>query len=511
MPDDHDFLPPDDHNDDETPRFLNDSELESDGFSPRFPDSDLQKSSHPESDSDNSQPWTGDSAHDAPPEDSPSLHVNPPQGMHLEDPESPQNETSDSIFRSTPLDDEPRFVEPHDDLPFAISFESYDRSAQSGEVRRFVEKADQDKTTHPEDAYASDAKIFEAAENQDINPLEEDIQYFLDSTGGSSWSGIDPETIGDTETFEIEDHTPPIQPRRTVPPAPEEQSTFVNPAMARVAAARPRQSRQEPGEIWLGIRTILIVMAAALAVSFIFNYWTPESFLSDEFVANLQVVSSTQGPPTAVPSPLPTFASVQKVGIITGHSGPPLNPAFTVDPGAVCDENFDGVPELTELDINRTISLGVANLLVEAGYEVEMLNEWDPRLTNYRASALVSIHTNTCENLGFGASGFNVKANERSPLIDRDNKLVDCVVADYANSTGLARHFGSPPDLADYHAFREVSVDTPTVIIELGFMFADRAVLTQQPEAMARGIFQGIDCFLKPGQVIPAAATLPAS
>jgi len=288
------------------------------------------------------------------------------------------------------------------------------------------------------------------------------------------------------------------RPHPIPPPAPEDQSAFVNPAMARLAAARPARQPREPAEWWVALRTIIIVLLTALIVAFIFSYWTPESFFSDEFIANLQVVNSTQGPPTAVPSPLPTFASVQTIGIITGHSGPPLDPNFSVDPGAICDENGDGIPELTELEINTAVALRVANLLIEAGYQVEMLNEWDARLENYRAATLISIHTNTCEQLGFGATGFNVQAYERSPLYERDNLLAECIVAEYANQTGLARHFGSPPDLVDYHVFRKVSLDTPTVIIELGFMFADRPVLTQQPDAMAQGIYQGVRCFLRP-------------
>jgi N-acetylmuramoyl-L-alanine amidase len=286
-------------------------------------------------------------------------------------------------------------------------------------------------------------------------------------------------------------------PRWTAPP-PQSQSAFVNPALARVAAARPRPAGQrEPGEFWLGLRTMVIVMSAALVVSFIFSYWTPNSFLPEDFVANLQEVSSTQGPPTFVPSPLPTFSQVKKIGIINGHSGPPLNPAFTEDPGAICDENGDGIPELRELDINTSVAYRVANLLVADGYEVEILNEWDARIQGYRADALISIHTNTCENLGFGANGFNMTAYERSPMIDRDNILVDCLVSTYTQATGLPRHFGSPPDLVDYHAFRKVSVDTPTVIIELGFMFADRQILVERPDDMAGGIFRGIDCFFQ--------------
>jgi N-acetylmuramoyl-L-alanine amidase len=153
----------------------------------------------------------------------------------------------------------------------------------------------------------------------------------------------------------------------------------------------------------------------------------------------------------------------------------------------------------------------VADLLIQAGYVVEMLNEWDARLQDYRANTLISIHTNTCENLGFGANGFNVSAWERSPMVDRDNQLVDCMVNSYAQWTGLPRHFGSPPDLVDYHAFRKVSVDTPTVIVELGFMFADRQLLTERPDDMARGLFEGLLCFLDPQAVPAASSTAPAS
>lgn len=339
-----------------------------------------------------------------------------------------------------------------------------------------------------------DPAIFEdelLLEAEDIDDLYEDDDSFnVDSS------------------FEAEEEPPLGMP--PPPPAPEIQSTFVNPALARIAAAR-RRSTAEPSELWLGVRAVVIVVLAALIVAFIFSYWTPESFLSAEFIANLQEVSSTQGPPTAVPSPLPTFSSVQKIGIITGHSGPPLNPAFTEDPGAICDENGDGIPELRELDINTSVSYRVADLLIQEGFLVEMLNEWDPRLDGYRADTLISIHTNTCENLGFGANGFNVSAWERSPMVDRDNRLVDCMVNYYTQWTALPRHYGSPPDLVDYHAFRQVSIDTPTVIVELGFMFADRQLLTERPNDMAQGLFEGILCFLSPQDLPPQTPTAPPS
>lgn len=313
------------------------------------------------------------------------------------------------------------------------------------------------------------------------SPYDEDIQDFLSRTG----------QIDEAERIL---GTPPE------PPPPEDQSAFVNPVMSRVKARQRSRGQNDPSEIWLGLRTLGIVTFAAVIIAFIFSYWTPNSFLPESFVANLQNVSSTQGPPTLVPSPLPTFAQVDKIGIITGHAGPPLDSRFSVDPGAICDDNGDGTPELTELEINQSVAQRVATSLVQRGYEVELLNEWDARIDNYRASTLISIHTNTCQQFAEGgATGFNVKASERqTAFIERDKLLVDCIVARYSNATGLARHFGSPPDLVDYHVFRKVSVDTPTVIIELGFMFADRAILTGQPDAMASGIVDGLECFLNP-------------
>lgn len=310
----------------------------------------------------------------------------------------------------------------------------------------------------------------------------------------------------------VEEENPPESSRR-VPigtgeyskaPSPEVQSGFVNPALARIAAARPRQPAREASEWWLGFRTIVIVIFAALVSSFIYNYWTPDSFLSDEFVENLQSVSSTQGPPTLIPSPIPTFANVKKVGVIIGHSGPSIDPNFQIDPGAVCDDNNDGTPEVTELAINTAVGQRVVSLLVEEGYAVEVLNEWDARLQSYRADVLVSIHSNTCFDFQApGATGYNVEGNDTNPLIaDRDAKLAECVATTYAAATGLPRHHGRPPDLIDYHAFHEVSIDTAMVIVELGFLRENRQTLVERPDDMARGIVEGIKCFLEPDSFV---------
>ena len=52
--------------------------------------------------------------------------------------------------------------------------------------------------------------------------------------------------------------------------------------------------------------------------------------------------------------------------------------------------------------------------------------------------------------------------------------------------------------MLDYHTFDEVAIDTPTAIIEIGFMRNDRAFLTEQQDLIAQGIVNGIRCFLLP-------------
>lgn len=256
---------------------------------------------------------------------------------------------------------------------------------------------------------------------------------------------------------------------------------------------------------WQTIRTLGLTFLAALLIATIFSYWTPEDeFLSERFLADMQMVYTTRVPAaTFIATPIPTEPPIPRIGIIAGHSGPPQDPSFIVDPGAVCDDNNDNVPELTELEINTDVAQKVVTYLRTQGYQVDLLEEFDPRLTQYRADMLLSIHTNDCRNYGFGATGYNVAgaAARRGQAIDE--RLVNCVIEEYGKVTGLPRHFGVTEDMTSYHNFREVSVDTPVAIIEIAFMFADRQMVTFQRDLIAQGIIAGVLCFMQP-------ATIPA-
>lgn len=248
---------------------------------------------------------------------------------------------------------------------------------------------------------------------------------------------------------------------------------------------------------WALLKATGLTSIAAILVATIFSYWTPEDITPTNFRAQLQVARVTDQALIPIASPIPVEAETPKIGIIAGHSGPPQDTSFEEDPGAICDENNDGIPELTELEINVAVARAVGTQLVNMGFEVEILEEFDPRLDNYRADALVSIHTNDCQNYGFGATGYNV-AGPVSRLSPRafDQDLVRCLINEYGIATGLERHTGLTEDMTFYHTFGEISDDTPVAIIEIGFMFADRQILTQGQDTISTGIANGIGCFV---------------
>jgi N-acetylmuramoyl-L-alanine amidase len=187
-------------------------------------------------------------------------------------------------------------------------------------------------------------------------------------------------------------------------------------------------------------------------------------------------------PPSITPSPAPPH-----VGIVAGHLGN--------DTGAIC---ADG---LREVDINFDVAKRVVNLLKARDYQVDLLEEFDSRLRDYRADALVSIHADSCEEITNAtppASGFKVARVANSMVPEAEDRLVACLKKRYQAETGMYFHANSiTDDMSHYHTFYEINGHTPGVIIETGFMFADRKILTEQPNLVAQGIAAGIICFIE--------------
>ncbi len=171
----------------------------------------------------------------------------------------------------------------------------------------------------------------------------------------------------------------------------------------------------------------------------------------------------------------------KRIGIISGHRGH--------DSGAVCDDG------LTEAEVNFRHATRVADLLRAHGYLVDVLDEYDVRLTGYRARAVVSIHADSCNRINALATGFKVAHPAAS---EAGKRLAACLKSHYAQHTGLGFHARSiTHDMTHYHAFAKVAPQTPIAIIETGFLFLDRPLLVYRPEVVAQGIAEGVLCFLR--------------
>ena len=195
------------------------------------------------------------------------------------------------------------------------------------------------------------------------------------------------------------------------------------------------------------------------------------------------------GPVVYIPTPA-TQGSLQ-VGVVAGHWG--------LDSGAVCPNG------LTEQQVNYEIARRVQQRLEAAGVAVDLLQEKDPRLQQYRANALISIHADVCvwpAERGQPPSGFKLAFASAVPkrVAIQAAQLKRCLERRYSAVTGLVFHPSSiTRDMTEYHAFDEIDPATPAVIIETGFLAneQDYDLLVNHPDQVAEGIAAGILCYLR--------------
>lgn len=257
-------------------------------------------------------------------------------------------------------------------------------------------------------------------------------------------------------------------------------------------AGKPLSSvRRQPGTL----RHLSLVIGVAFLLATLFTAWTPGPVEPGASTAP-QAGFNLLLPPTALPEglPTPTLRPDPLVGIVVGHWGD------NHDPGAVC---ADGV--LTELSVNQNVATRVKDILTERGLEVVLLKEFDPNLNGFKASALVSIHADSCDYVNAQATGYKVAAALANPHPERAARLTACLRSRYSLATGLSLHSTSiTPDMTSYHAFGEIDENTPAAIIETGFLNLDRELLEKRPEVAAQGIADGIWCFINNEDITPA-------
>ena len=234
-----------------------------------------------------------------------------------------------------------------------------------------------------------------------------------------------------------------------------------------------------------------VVVAAALAT--VFTAWTPAALNPSELAGQLAAALERKGTDEPAASDLTAWMAEEgelRIGVVAGHSG--LHPdTGYLDPGSTCPDG------LTEVEINQQVAELTKDALEAAGLKVDLLEEWDDRMYGYRAVALVSIHADVCEPINELATGYKVTAAVETVVLDKSRRLVACIVNRYGRATGLRFHPGSiTRDMTEYHTFREIHSQTPAVIIETGFMYLDRDILTKEPEKVARGIADGVLCYV---------------
>lgn len=244
---------------------------------------------------------------------------------------------------------------------------------------------------------------------------------------------------------------------------------------------------------WTSLGTTLSV---AILVASLFTFWTPASLFSNRLSESLaKAVNSKPAPAHSLPTQTP-FATPH-IGLVSGHWG-------EEKPGFICP---DGTKES---DVNLSITTLVRQKLVEQGYSVDLFKEFDPSLRQYHGLLLLSIHTDTCTYIDDSATGFKLASSLYS---DSNNSKIQrisaCMIDRYSTATSLSFINLTTDDMTKFHGFEEVNTDTPTLVMEPGYLNLDRELLTKSPDLVAQGIVDGLLCYLKNQPMLPTQT--PAS
>lgn len=247
-------------------------------------------------------------------------------------------------------------------------------------------------------------------------------------------------------------------------------------------AQQQNSPQSSPTSVWTTFRIIPTVLLVAVVIATMFTAWTGTGLISGGLGTDYQIVSSENQTDAASGEVSSDASLTHRIGIVAGHSGN--------DSGAICSDG------LTELSVNQKVASFVQQYLKEQNIQVDILKEFDDRLSGYKALALVSIHADSCDYINDQATGFKVASALNNPHPERANRLTTCLRNRYTQATGLQLHNSITNDMTSYHAFDEIDNETPAVIIEIGFLNLDKQLLTQHSDLVAKGIADGIICYI---------------
>lgn len=236
------------------------------------------------------------------------------------------------------------------------------------------------------------------------------------------------------------------------------------------------------------------VIVTAFLLASLFTLFTPNNLFSGQTLDRVFQAWQARPTPVAPIAVTNTPVSTARIGIVSGH--------WKNDSGAVCPDG------LTEEQVNLQIATLVQQKLVSEGFQVDLLAEFDEKLSLYQGILLISIHADTCEFINDEADGFKVAAAIHSAYPEKANRLVVCMADRYANTTGLKYLANTTTnDMTYYHAFDEITTETTAAIIETGFLNLNRQILTENPDLVAQGIVDGLMCYIRNENVSPPQTT----
>jgi N-acetylmuramoyl-L-alanine amidase len=246
----------------------------------------------------------------------------------------------------------------------------------------------------------------------------------------------------------------------------------------------PSRSRQESRTG----RILQTAFSVAFLIATLATGFSPKMFSGNlgSMISGLLTTQSESSGAVATPQ------KPMRIGIVSGHWG------NGDDVGAVCPDGTN------EHDINLTIASLVRQKLEAQGYNIDLLQEFDPRLEGYQAALLLSIHNDTCDVIDDQATGFKLATSSYSRDKNLTERLAACLHDRYAHATGLPYLTGNITiNMTDYHALRAIAPSTPAAIIETGFLNLDRNLLVDHPDVVAEGVVAGVLCFVRSESVEP--------
>lgn len=268
---------------------------------------------------------------------------------------------------------------------------------------------------------------------------------------------------------------------------------------------RVRRKITEGFSTWSSLQSILTI---AVLMATLFTVFMPANLFANQSLDKLMSAAEPDLSPTQPPATTATPSGAPRIGIISGHKG-----NFD-DPGAVCADGLLPFGLSNEAQVNERISTLVVQKLTSLGYQVDLLDEFDPRLENYQAVALVSIHNDSCGYVNDEATGYKVSAAMMNSNVPAESeRLTACMVQRYGALTQMKYHFNSiTEDMTYYHVFNEIGDNTPAAIIETGFLNIDGNFLVSQSDLVAQAVVSGILCYVnnEPVQPDPTPTPTPA-